>query len=41
MLGVLKKIAKVLGKITDVLLIGRQQGWWSEKHGLPRKPRRK
>jgi hypothetical protein len=27
------KIRKVLGVITDALLIGRKAGWWSKKHG--------
>jgi len=33
--GIVGKIRKVLGKITDLLNIGRKQGWWSKKHGLP------
>jgi hypothetical protein len=27
----LLKVRKVLGAITDVLLVGRLQGWWSKK----------
>jgi hypothetical protein len=26
-------VRKILGKITDVLLIGRSAGLWSRKHG--------
>ena len=26
------KIRKVLGVITDVLLVGRAREWWSERH---------
>jgi hypothetical protein len=31
--GLLGKIVKVLGKITDVLIKGREFGLWSEKGG--------
>lgn len=31
-MSLLSKIRKVLGVITDVLLIGRGKGWWSERH---------
>ena len=27
----LKKIRKVLGVVTDLLLLGRTKGWWSAK----------
>ena len=27
----LSKLKKVLGIITDLLLLGRGKGWWSEK----------
>ena len=37
LLGVLGKIRKVLGAVTDALLIGRQKGWWDEGDG-PRFP---
>ena len=30
-------VRKVLGKLTDILLIGRQQGWWSQKNQLPKR----
>ena len=29
----LKGIKKFLGKLTDLLLIGRQKGWWDKKKG--------
>lgn len=32
-LGVLGKVRKLLGKLTDVLIKGRQAGLWSEKKG--------
>lgn len=33
-LGIVGKVRKVLGKITDLLLQGRQAGLWSEKPGV-------
>lgn len=33
MFGWVKKIKGVLGKITDLLLIGRNAGWWNDKGG--------
>ena len=35
-LNVLGKIKKVLGVITDVLLIGRNKGWWSKNQTIPK-----
>jgi hypothetical protein len=34
---VLGKVRKVLGVVTDLLLIGRGKGWWSEKN-TPKPP---
>lgn len=31
-MSIFSKVRKVLTVITDVLLIGRNKGWWSEKH---------
>ena len=31
---IISVVRKVLGKITDVLLIGRNAGWWSRKPGI-------
>jgi hypothetical protein len=28
----LEKLKKILGAITDLLLVGRKAGWYSEKH---------
>jgi hypothetical protein len=30
-MSILGKLRKVLTVLTDVLLIGRKQGWWSKK----------
>jgi hypothetical protein len=27
----LGKLKKILGAITDILLVGRKRGWWSQK----------
>ncbi len=35
-MGFLKKIRKVLSVVTNVLLIGRNKGWWSKGHELPK-----
>lgn len=35
--GVLGKVVKVLGKITDVLIKGREAGLWTEKPNVPGK----
>jgi hypothetical protein len=32
----LKKIKKVLSILTDILLVGRNRGWWSRKNGPPK-----
>jgi hypothetical protein len=32
----LKGVRKFLGKLTDVLLIGRNKGWWERKPGPPK-----
>ena len=36
-IGVLGKARKILGKLTDLLLKGRQAGLWSEKDKIPTK----
>ena len=35
--GVFGKIKKVLTVITDLLLIGRGKGWWSQGQTVPKK----
>ena len=32
-MSLLAKVRKVLGKITDLLLAGRERGWWSKGQG--------
>ena len=31
------KIKKILGVVTDILLIGRGKGWWSQNPTIPKK----
>ena len=33
-MNILGKLKKVLGALTDILLIGRNRGWWSRKQRL-------
>lgn len=35
-MGFLRKVIVVLGKLTDLLLKGREEGLWSEKQGPPK-----
>lgn len=32
---VFKGVKKVLGVLTDILLIGRGKGWWDKGHTIP------
>jgi hypothetical protein len=32
-MGLFGKIKLVLGKLTDLLLIGRSAGWWNDRGG--------
>ena len=32
------KIRQILGALTDILLIGRKQGWWKRRGGIPPTP---
>lgn len=34
LIGILGKIVKVIGKVTDVLIKGREAGLWTEKPGV-------
>jgi len=36
-LGILGKARKILGKLTDLLIKGRQAGLWSEKNKVGKK----
>ena len=33
--SIVMKVRAVLTKLTDLLLIGREQGWWNRKGGPP------
>ena len=37
--GIVAAVRKALGKLTDVLLIGRSAGWWQKKPGASNAPR--
>ena len=32
-------IKKVLGTLTDILLVGRRAGWWKTRGGMPPPPK--
>lgn len=31
----LKRVRRILGALTDILLRGRERGWWDRGHGPP------
>ena len=33
--GVVGKVRKVLGVLTDLLLVGRKAGWWNKNNQIP------
>jgi len=35
-----KKLRKILGILTDLLLVGRQKGWWKVRQQFPEGGRR-